>query len=127
MPETITAAEYRATRKKPKHTEDEIQRHIVAVFRSAYPSVLIFAVPNGGARSKTEAAIMNGTGTLAGVADLIVCWPERVGFLEVKAPGKYQQPSQKEFEARCVDLGLPYAVVRSVDDALECLRKWGAI
>lgn len=126
MTETITAADFRASkpRKKPRHIEDGIQKQIVTVFRSAYPSTIIFAVPNGGGRSKTEAAIMNGTGTLAGVADLVICWQGGVGFMEVKAPGKYLRKAQKEFRDACERIGHRYAVVRSVPEALQAFEEW---
>lgn len=56
-----------------RHAESNIQRSCVRWFRLQYPhyAKLLFAVGNGGVRSKTEAAIMNGEGVLAGVADLI--------------------------------------------------------
>ena len=43
----------------------------VGWFRLQYPAVgkLLFAVPNGGARSRTEAAIMKAEGVTAGVTD----------------------------------------------------------
>lgn len=46
----------------------------VSWFRLKYPAIgkLLFAVPNGGARSRTEAAIMKAEGVTAGVADLIL-------------------------------------------------------
>lgn len=57
-----------------RHVESNIQRQCVKWFRIQYPhyTKLLFAVGNGGARSKTEAAIMNGEGVTAGVADLIL-------------------------------------------------------
>lgn len=50
-----------------------MQRMCVGWFRLQYPAVgkLLFAVPNGGARSRTEAAIMKAEGVTAGVTDLI--------------------------------------------------------
>lgn len=46
-----------------------MQRMCVGWFRLQYPAVgkLLFAVPNGGARSRTEAAIMKAEGVTAGV------------------------------------------------------------
>lgn len=51
-----------------------MQRMCVGWFRLQYPAVgkLLFAVPNGGARSRTEAAIMKAEGVTAGVTDLIL-------------------------------------------------------
>lgn len=57
-----------------RHVESHLQRMCVSWFRLQYPTVgkLLFAVPNGGARSRTEAAIMKAEGVTAGVADLIL-------------------------------------------------------
>lgn len=56
-----------------RHVESNIQRQCVRWFRLQYPhyAKLLFAVGNGGVRSKAEAAIMNGEGVTAGVADLL--------------------------------------------------------
>lgn len=55
-----------------RHQESELQRACVAWFKMSHPelSSLLYAIGNGGARSKVEAAIMKGEGVLAGVADL---------------------------------------------------------
>jgi hypothetical protein len=66
--------------------EDQIQRAVVQHYRArAAPGVFMFAVPNGGARSKIEAAIMKSTGTTAGVPDTIRIKGGQVYALEIKA------------------------------------------
>ena len=120
-------AKRQKVRAKPRRIEDGIQRQIVAAIRRAYPHMIIFAVPNGGRRGVVEAAIMKGTGTLAGVADLVICWPGHVGFLEVKSPAGRLSAAQKDFAARCAALDLRYAVVRSPGDVLDRLKEWGAV
>lgn len=135
MPEKITVDEYKKaadTRKKRRRIEDKIQREIVKNLRQHFPHLLVFAVPNGGSRNRIEAANMKKTGTLAGVADLVICWRGDdgrglSGFLEVKAPGGDQHQEQKDFEAVCAALGLPYALVRSIGEAIEELKLWRAI
>ena len=70
-----------------------MQRMCVGWFRLQYPAVgkLLFAVPNGGARSRTEAAIMKAEGVTAGVTDLILLLG-RGGFnalcIEMKTIGR---------------------------------------
>jgi hypothetical protein len=84
--------------------------------------ILCFAVPNGGSRFKLEAVNLKREGVLAGVADLVVLLPKaKTIFLEVKAPKKYQQPTQKEFERKVKELGHDYYVVRSIEDVQEIL------
>lgn len=57
-----------------RHIESHLQRTCVGWFRLQYPAIskLLFAVPNGGARSRTEAAIMKAEGVTAGVTDLVL-------------------------------------------------------
>lgn len=59
----------------------------------------------------------------AGMADLLVIGgPNRVTFLEVKTPTGRQSEKQKEFESLCLKHGVKYAVVRSVEEALEAVE-----
>lgn len=80
------------------------------------PRHSIFAVPNGGNRSKREAAKFKATGLVAGVSDLIVVQPNNVLFIEVKFKKGRQQPNQLEFEKTVTNLGFKYYVVRSLDE-----------
>jgi hypothetical protein len=106
--------------------EDQLQASIVAWLRIQHPTLLFFAVPNGGNRSAREGAKLKRTGTLAGVADLVVILSGgRAGFIEVKLEGKYQQPAQKAFQAHAEGSGAYYAVARSIEDVREILEEWG--
>ena len=53
-------------------TEHEEQRELVRWFRQTYPDVRIFAIPNGGARSKATAGRLKAEGVSSGVPDLFV-------------------------------------------------------
>ena len=68
-------------------------------------------------------------GMIAGAADLILFdrrFVRRVGFFEIKAEGGRVSPAQIAFGEMATGLwGLPYAVVRSIDDAAETLHEWG--
>jgi hypothetical protein len=67
-------------------------------------------------------------GMVPGASDLILFdrRVRRVGFLEVKKPGSYQSPGQKDFEQLAVGVwGWPYAVVRSQEDTQAVLHEWG--
>ena len=86
------------------------------------PKHCIFSVPNGGYRSKREAAKFKATGLVAGVSDLIVIQPNRVIFIEVKLEKGRQQPNQIEFEKNVKALGFEYYVVRSLEDFKEKIR-----
>ena len=79
-----------------RNRPEEIEQ--AAVFEMAkwnygrYPELeLMYHVPNGGQRTKAEAAILNGQGVNPGVMDIVLPVARR-GFLqlaiEMKAPGK---------------------------------------
>ena len=62
-----------------EHVEQSL---FVQWFRRSYPNVLIFAIPNGGARSKATAGRLKVEGVVAGVPDLFV--PEWRLWIEMK-------------------------------------------
>lgn len=83
-----------------RHQESIIQQTCVRWFRMKYPqlALLLFAVPNGGARLRSEAAIMKAEGTMKGVADLLLLFPAKRFHglcIEMKTPTGRQQPSQR--------------------------------
>lgn len=108
-------------------SEADIQTAIVIAIRRACPSVYVAAIPNGGSRHKLEAINMKRQGVRAGVPDLLIIGPTGThGWLEVKKPGGSMRPDQVAFARMCEERGIPHAVVRCVDDALDALRSWGA-
>ena len=98
-----------------RHTESDIQKCCVAWFRAQYPKLALnlIAIPNGGARSRVEAAIMKGEGVTAGAADLglfVPCKGYHGLFIEMKTPKGRQQPSQKAWQAAVEAQGYKYVV-----------------
>jgi hypothetical protein len=67
--------------------EQELQRAVVQLLTyAAVPGLIWYAVPNGGWRSKIEAAIFAGLGVKPGVADIALVLPGgRAAFLELKS------------------------------------------
>lgn len=113
------------------HEESELQRQCVAWFRLQYPShaLMLFAVPNGGARGRIEAAIMKGEGVTAGVADLILLEARgSYGALcvEMKTRSKSSRlnPNQKVWREAAIRAGNCHAVVRTFDDFRDLVRKY---
>ena len=118
--------EERRALRKVGHEESALQRACVAWFRMQYPehAPLLFAVPNGGRRSRTEAAIMKAEGVTAGVADLIFL-EARGGFgalcLEMKTESKDSRQSvgQKEWQKATERWGNKYVVCRTFEQFEE--------
>lgn len=119
--------------------ESILQQYCVRMFRARYPQYakLYFAVPNGGGRSRTEAAILKGEGVTAGVADTLLLVPNEqyhglcIEFKCIKTyveDGKfkkrntYQEPEQKAWQKEVEKVGYRYAVVRTEDEFFELME-----
>lgn len=77
-------------------TEHEEQKNFVQWFRRKYPSVRIFAIPNGGARNPATACRLKVEGVLRGVPDLFI--PEWRLWIEMKRiKGGVLSPEQKDW------------------------------
>jgi hypothetical protein len=110
----------RQLRREPldRNAEARRQAAVVDYVRWVAPHIRIFAVPNGGFRTKAEAARLKWTGVLAGVLDLVLVLPEsRCAFWETKTPRGRLSDDQREFIGSLEALGHRWALVRSIDDA----------
>ena len=102
-----------------KQIEHHLQCSCVTWFRLQYPRLVMFAIPNGGARSVTTGAMLKAEGVLAGVADLFLMFPVKLFhglFIEMKTDKGRQSESQKEFQAVAETNGYKYVVCRSFED-----------
>lgn len=110
--------------------EDVIQHDYFAwvdTFKGQHPQLAcIFAIPNGAAKSRTQAAVMQVTGLRAGVPDVFIAHrghpAERHAtmvhlmhgfFIEFKAPGDYPRPEQREWHERLREAGYRVEVHKS--------------
>jgi hypothetical protein len=109
--------------------EERIHIAIVNLLTAtAAPGVRFHHVPNGGLRSKREAARFKLMGVKPGVSDLVISMPEgRTGYMEVKSPKGRLTEEQENFLAAMAANGNLTAVVRSLDEAADVLAAWGAI
>ena len=108
-----------------RNAEAQIQAAIVRWIRTCAPQVICFAIPNGGLRSKREAAMLKWTGVLAGVPDLCVLACGEPHFIEVKAEKGRPSLEQNEFFARLDEQGVPWCVAKSIDDVRAAFDRWG--
>jgi hypothetical protein len=110
------------TRHQP---EAALQRSVIAHLQwRARPGVWWTHIPLGGLRSKVEAAILRGLGTVGGCPDLLIVADGKAHFLELKAPhGRVSVEQHACHEALCA-AGACVAVVYDIDAALERLGQW---
>ena len=121
----LEAARTQKRKRKPRHIEESIQVACVKWFRLQYPNLVIFAVPNGGSRNLYEAKNMKESGTLAGVADLVIVGNGgKVLFVEMKAGKNKQEDSQVLFQNKVEKLGHKYIICRSKEQFMKEADLW---
>ena len=110
---------------RKRQPEQDFQRSLIQWLRAVLPrDALAYANPNGGLRSKAEAAIFKGLGVLAGIPDITVIYKGRAYYLECKIKGTYLSPAQHTTIAMLQSAGSPTAVVRAIEDAELALAEW---
>lgn len=110
-----------------REEEHNIQAACVRWFNLQWPEYrgLLFAVPNGGARSKATAGKLKAEGVVAGVSDLILLVPKQWAFalcIEMKTAKGRQSPEQKEWQSKVESHGYRYAVCRSLDEFMAVVN-----
>lgn len=99
-------------------TEHEEQRELVRWFRQTWPAVRIFAIPNGGARSKATAGRLKAEGVASGVPDLFV--PAWRLWVEMKrAKGGSLSPEQKDWIKYLESVGFCCIVGKGAEHAKQ--------
>ena len=113
----------------PAPSEHTIQKQCVRWFALQYPTLnqLLFAIPNGGHRSKAAAGKAKVEGVKPGVPDLFLSVPHerttRLGlvttcglYIEMKTPKGRQSPDQTGFQYQVEALGYRYTICRSLEE-----------
>jgi hypothetical protein len=112
------------------HAERRMQIALCDLFDAGAlsPGWEYFAIPNGEFRTEKTGALLKRMGVKAGVPDLQFLSPTGVShFLELKWGKQPLNNAQIGFMDRQLKRGVPCAVARSYDEALEQLSAWGAI
>jgi VRR-NUC domain len=108
--------------------EDSIQRTVCQHLQArGCPGLVWWHTPNGGKRSRIEAAIMKGLGVRAGVSDLIAVHEGRAFALELKADGGRPTEVQLQFIEDFQAAGGYAVVAEGLDQALRVLETWNLL
>ncbi|WP_457797609.1 VRR-NUC domain-containing protein [Methylocystis sp. S23] len=105
--------------------EEAIQKAIISYIEMVVPGAVVFACPNSSPRSFMGRALNAVPGLCKGAPDLIAALPGRVLFIEVKTEDGRVSGDQHNFWTRCVAIGQPYFVVRSIDDVRKAFAALG--
>jgi hypothetical protein len=107
--------------------EHYIQSLIVDWFDMRYYHLrlLLFAIPNGGARSVITGAMLKREGVRRGVPDLFLAIPTHSAsglFVEVKTPKGRVTPDQENYHDMLGEAGYDVKVVRSLSEGIDSIR-----
>ena len=103
-------------------TEHEEQRELVRWFRQTYPATLIFAIPNGGARSPATASRLKAEGVVKGVPDLFI--PAWETWIEMKrTKGGSLSPEQNLMHLHLRGLFYKVLVAKGFEDAKQQIEE----
>lgn len=112
-----------------RHQESKIQIACVNWFGYQYPQLhaVFYSVPNGGKRTLTEAKILKAEGVKAGVADLILNFPNKdFTFLaiEMKTENGKQTTNQKNWQKEIEKLGAKYVLCRNITEFITEINNY---
>lgn len=108
----------------PNPSEFQTHTAIIDWLRIAVPGAIVLHITNN-PRSAIAGAKAKRMGMLKGAADILFIHRGVVAFIEVKTPQGRQSKAQIEFQDRCVENMVPYAVVRGVGDVQAFLTDLG--
>lgn len=125
----VRAVENDKSRKRPSHEEDALQEACIKWFDYSYPeySLLLFHSANEGKVTRPQAVRRKKMGVRAGVADLLLLLSNKsYSYLamELKTPEGRQSQSQKKWQEVCEKNGGRYAIVRSVDEFIDIIKRY---
>lgn len=127
------------------HREDAEQKALIqwadivpmpaglALYRGAKVGHYLFAIPNGGARNRIEAARLVGLGVRAGVSDLFFSFPSPGApsyhglYIEMKAPKPHASrltDKQNAFLVRMAGAGYHVCVCYGWEPARDAISKY---
>ena len=107
-------------RRSIRREEEALQKSMVEWLRWAVPAPpdgpAFFHIPNGGWRTKTEAAILKAMGVKRGAPDLGMIWRGRFLGPEVKVPGEGLEPHQTALHHEWRLAGAVMTTVHSIEE-----------
>lgn len=106
--------------------EISIQSRLRVRLRHIAPGVRLVAIPNAGKRTAWAAMQAKREGMSKGFPDLMVCWDGGIAFLEIKQRTGSLGTEQISWLNWLHAGGFACGCFRSVDTAIEFLRRQGA-
>lgn len=98
-------------------SENRIQQECYMWFHNQYPYLrgLLFAVPNGGARSSREGKLLKDTGVVPGVSDMLLLYDGITTCFELKTEVGEQSQLQVKWEKKVNRHKFNYYIIRNLE------------
>lgn len=110
-----------------KNFEHKLQCECIKWMRLQYRDVLVFAIPNGGARTSLTGAMLKAEGVVKGVPDLLVAHPtpKYSGlFIEMKVKPNKPSDAQVEIMDKLRNVGYKVEVCYSFEDFVKVVKSY---
>ncbi len=108
--------------------EGPIHRACLAYLETVLPGAIVHhsanEIPLSGEKVERAIAKAKWNGMKPGYPDLVAHYRGWTMGFEVKAEGGRMSKAQEAMQAAFQEQGIPYGVVRSIDDVRECLNEW---
>ena len=112
----------------PEPSETQIQQSFIQYLDlCAHRDLVYWAVPNGGKRSKVEAARLKAEGVRAGVPDVHFMFRGKFYVIEIKKKKGRLSEDQKLFIPRLKDAGAVVEVAYGLDACHAAVKTWGMV
>lgn len=106
-------------------TEHEEQVGFIRWFRENYPSLIIFAIPNGDKRHISVAKRLKNEGVLKGIPDLQIVLPDgKVLWVEMKKENGKLSESQEYILTQLESLNHNYIIGYTCEDASRQVKEY---
>lgn len=126
--EEFNKMQAKKNRGKAMASEHDLQVTCVNWFRMVYPQYLIYAIPNGGARTPAGARALKAEGVLAGICDLhipIACKGFHSMYIELKnGKSNNLNENQKKVIPILESYGNMVCVCRTFDEFREAVSAY---
>lgn len=109
---------------KTYKSENRIQQECYMWFHNNFPKLrgLLFAVPNGGARSIREGKLLKDTGVVPGVSDMLLMYKANVYCFELKTIIGSQSKLQKNWQKIVESHGFDYFIIRNLEEFINLIN-----
>lgn len=110
------------TKARNDHPEHDIQCAIVKYLAMAHPKIYVCSSLAGVKLTKMQMIRAKAAGYRSGHPDLVLHAKDKTIYCEVKSAVGQQSDNQKDVAGILCGMGIPYYIVRSIDDVREVLK-----